>query len=177
MSSTEVGDQILDQVIWSKEIIIVLQVIDHSDEKRVWRSLHPDLAADVMQVLQMAILQQTRGGRHCAAPSWLGKWSLRFLKTVLVNGSRWRTKSFLVYFFVLFSEAITLWTRIDDGIWTCIYTCISGSGLFTCFIWKHVFDGENNHGIFPNIWLLEFFIHSSLSFLGIFTGAVPCICW
>lgn len=47
MTSTEMGEQILDQVARSNETILSLQVLCHSDEQRVQRSLQPGLAADV----------------------------------------------------------------------------------------------------------------------------------
>lgn len=66
MTSAEVGEQILDWVIWPKERILILQAICYLGEQRVGK------------VLQMATLQQ-------ALLPWLGKWDLRFLETVLVN--------------------------------------------------------------------------------------------
>ena len=73
MTSTEVREQMLNQVIQSKETILILQVMYHSDEQTVWRTFHSGLVADIMQSCRWQSCSRHTVGEAVLCLSWLGK--------------------------------------------------------------------------------------------------------
>lgn len=88
MTYLEMGEQILDQVIQSKETLSVLYAICHSDEQSVQRSLHPILSADVIQSCRWQSCSRQMKGEPLQLLAGLEKRGLEVLGAILVNGSR-----------------------------------------------------------------------------------------
>lgn len=105
------------------------RILSTTEISRVPRTFQPaqealfPQAAGVSQSCRWKSCSRVPLGEAVLRLTWVGKWGLKFLGTVLVTGSRWRTKYVLNLFIYLFrfSEAITLWTKLTNGIWTPVY--------------------------------------------------------